>query len=145
MSRVEKITITIVLIAIVLWVTEVGVINTYLADSLGVLEFAIVLSIISACMCGVCLAKRFMKNASPYKVFGIVDMMLEVFIVGYAIYDLMTDTGMFAGLLGFLLLCFVAPIPVILLIVDVVLYLAKARKNRRYQLLNEALNEESIK
>ena len=131
MSRLEKITISIVLIAIVLWVTGIGVINTYLSDSIVVLEAAIVLSIISVCMGGVCLAKRFIKHASPYKVFGIVDMALEVFIVGYAIYDLMTDTGMFAGIFGFLLLCYVAPVPVILLIVDVCLYFAKARKNRR--------------
>lgn len=133
MSRFEKITITIVLIAIVLWVTGIGVINTYLSDSFVVLEAAIVLSITSVCMGGVCLAKRFMKHASPYKVFGMIDMALEVFIVGYGIYDLMTDTGMFAGILGFLLLCYVAPIPVILLIVDVCLYFAKARKNRRSQ------------
>lgn len=134
MNRFEKITITIVLIAIVLWVTGIGVINTYfpIRDSLAVLEAAIVMSIISVCMGGVCLAKRFMKHASPYKVFGMIDMMLEVFIVGYAIYDLMTDTGMFAGIFGFLLLCYVAPIPVILLIVDVCLYFAKA-KNRRHQ------------
>ncbi|MBD5530842.1 MAG: hypothetical protein HDQ98_01385 [Lachnospiraceae bacterium] len=130
MSRFEKITITIVLIAIVLWITAVRVINRY---SLAVLGAAIGLSIISVCMGGVCLAKRFMKHTSPYKVFGMIDMVLEVFIVGYAIYDLMTDTGMLAGILGFLLLYCVAPIPVILLIVDVCLYFAKARKNRRHQ------------
>lgn len=133
MSRFEKITISIVLVAIVLWVIGIGVINTYLSDSIVVLEAAIVLSIISVCMGGVCLAKRFMKHASPYKVFGIVDMTLEVLIVGYGIYDLMTDTGMFAGIFGILLLCYVAPIPVILLIVDVCLYFVKARKNRRHQ------------
>ncbi|MDE5817797.1 MAG: hypothetical protein K2I07_00530 [Lachnospiraceae bacterium] len=131
MSRLEKITITLILIAIILWVIGVGVINTYLSDSIVVFESAIVLSIISVCLCGVCLAKRFMKHASPYKVFGIVDIMLEAVIVGYAIYDLMTDTGMLAGILGFLLLCFVAPIPVILLIIDVCLYFAKERKNRK--------------
>lgn len=133
MSKFEKITITSVLITIVLWVTGIAVINIYLSNfiALALLETAIVLSIISVCMCGVCLAKRFMKHTSPYRVFGIIDMMLEVLIVGYAIYDLMTDTGMFAGILGFLLLCYVAPIPVILLIVDVCLYFAKARKNRR--------------
>lgn len=133
MSKFEKITITSVLITIVLWVTGIAVINIYLSNfiALALLETAIVLSIISVCMCGVCLAKRFMKHASPYRVFGIIDMMLEVLIVGYAIYALMTDTGMFAGILGFLLLCYVAPIPVILLIVDVCLYFAKARKNRR--------------
>lgn len=65
------------------------------------------------------------------KVFGAIDIILEAFIVGYAIYDIMTDTGMLAGIFGFLMLCFVAPIPVILLIADIFLYFLKARRSRK--------------
>lgn len=133
MNRLEKISITILLITIILWRIIAGIINTYLFGTIItiVVMAAIVLSIVSVCMCGVCLVRRFTKNASPYKVFGVIDIILEAFIVGYAIYDILTDTGMLAGIFGYLMLCFVAPIPVILLIADIFLYFVKSRKRRK--------------
>ena len=51
-------------------------------------------------------------------------------IVLYAAYDLLTDTGMMAGLAGLLLLCFVAPIPLVLGIIDILLYVKRKRKQQ---------------
>ena len=58
-------------------------------------------------------------------VFGISCAVFELILVLFAIYNLMTDTGMMAGLLGYLPLTYVAPIPVVLIIIDIIVYFVK--------------------
>lgn len=60
---------------------------------------AIVFSIISICLVVCCIAWKINSQISLYKVFAIVDIVLAVLAGGYAVYDIRTDTGWFAGLL----------------------------------------------
>ena len=57
---------------------------------------------------------------SPFFVFGVVDGVLCVLVAAYAAYDIATDTGWFAGLLGTLLLIFVVPALAALLLADII-------------------------
>lgn len=70
---------------------------------------------------------RVKKKISAYLAFGIVNAVLELIIVIYSVCDLLLDSGIMAGIRGYLLLVFVAPIPVILIIIDVIVYLMKRK------------------
>ncbi|MGN0496279.1 MAG: hypothetical protein ACI4GW_08665 [Lachnospiraceae bacterium] len=128
-KRFEKILISIMILTVILWFMTVAIINYSLRGGLILLMFAIVGSILSICMVCVWLIGKIKPGISHYKLFGITDMVIEGMIVIYAVYDMLTDTGMMAGIKGFLMLCFVAPIPLILLIIDIILYVKSKKKN----------------
>lgn len=129
MKQVKKIMISVVIVTVILWIMTAVIINYSLPGGWILLIFAIVSSILSICMVCVWLIGKIKPGISPYKLFGITDMVIEGMIVIYAVYDILTDTGMMAGIKGFLMLCFIAPIPLILLIIDIILYVKSKKKN----------------
>ena len=121
MSRYAKTTLVLLLLAAVCWFTEL-VFNpagfelilfvaaglfTMLFVSFGVLT----------------LARKLWKTVSPYRVFALVNGCIGLAVLIYAIYDIKTDTGWFAGLFGVMLLVFVLPFPAVLLVIDFAVWL----------------------
>ena len=70
----------------------------------------------------IAICSRIKENISPYKLFAILDLVFGLIVTIYAVYDILTDTGWFAGLLGTLLLIFIVPICIVLLIIDLILW-----------------------
>ncbi len=91
---------------------------------------AIVFSIISICLVVYCIAWKINSQISLYKVFAIVDIVLAVLAGGYAVYDIRTDTGWFAGLLGALIMFMGMPVFAVLLLGDWVVWLVNRKRNR---------------
>lgn len=91
---------------------------------------AIVFSIISICLVVCCIAEKINSQVSLYKVFAIADIVLGVLAGGYAVYDIRTDTGWFAGLLGALIMFMGIPVFVVLLLGDWVIWLVNRKRNR---------------
>ncbi|MBE6113878.1 MAG: hypothetical protein E7191_02250 [Erysipelotrichaceae bacterium] len=83
---------------------------------------------------GVCLFYKFAPSMSPYKAFALVDGLIGLALALYAVYDILTDTGWFAGLLGAIILMFIVPINMGLLVVDLILwYIHKNNTRKRDQ------------
>ena len=79
-------------------------------DQLYLLLAAAAAGIFRVCMGAVTLAGLFLKSRTGYAVFAVTDIILALMTAAYAVYDIKTSTGWFAGLLGMLLLVFVLPI-----------------------------------
>ncbi|MBP3460374.1 MAG: hypothetical protein J6K58_14285 [Lachnospiraceae bacterium] len=60
------------------------------------------------------------ERFSAFRCFAIADGILMAGTIAYAVYDIMTDTGFLAGIVGFFLLIIVVPILLLLLIGDIV-------------------------
>lgn len=56
--------------------------------------------------------------------------MLGISVAAYAVYDILADTGWFAGLMGSVLLIYVVPLIVLLFVIDFVLYRRSKKKGR---------------
>lgn len=67
--------------------------------------------------------KKRLPDVSAYRIFTIVDGVVGTGILAYGIYDILTDTGWFAGLLGMLLLIFVVPVTVLMLVGNLIMYM----------------------
>ncbi len=91
---------------------------------------AIVFSIISICLVVCCIAWKINSQISLYKVFAIVDIVLAVLAGGYAVYDIRTDTGWFAGLFGALIMFMGMPVFAVLLLGDWVVWIVNRKRNR---------------
>ena len=89
---------------------------------------AVALTIASVCFLAASIGGKPGKSASPYLVFAVTDILIGVCVAAYAIYDIQTSTGWFAGLLGTLLLIFVLPIVLVLLLADVLVWKLKKPK-----------------
>ena len=75
--------------------------------------------------------KKLAKNASPYLLFAIADIIIGLLILGFAIYDFNTAEGEFAGILGELALLIGEPIVVVLLIIDAIAWFKSRRKIKK--------------
>ena len=83
------------------------------------------------CMGAVTLAGVFLKNRSGYAVFAVADLIVAAVILAYAIHDIRTDVGWFAGLLGMLLIIFVLPINAVLLAIDLIAWYIDNKKKKK--------------
>lgn len=86
--------------------------------------------ILAAGLLLIAFCRKWNRSISPYLVFGLADGVIGLAVTAYAVYDIMTDTGWFAGLLGTLLLLLVVPATVVFLIVDVFLWWRNKRKKK---------------
>ena len=93
-----------------------------------VLAIAAALTIAAVCSLAVSIGRKFCRRTSPYLVFAGADILIGICVAAYAVYDIQTDTGWFAGLLGTLLLIFVLPIVLVLLLADVLVWKLKKPK-----------------
>lgn len=116
MSRYIKITLLFLALAVFCWGSALLVDTAALKVWLGI--FAIAFLILFLCFLAVSISWKRNKKSSPYRIFAIVDGIIGVCVLAYALYDFMTDTGWFAGMTGMLLLLFVMPIILILLLGD---------------------------
>ncbi|MGN0710460.1 MAG: hypothetical protein ACI4LO_01775 [Anaerovoracaceae bacterium] len=87
--------------------------------------------IASICFISVAIIRKFNRSLSPYRIFAIADIFVGICVAGYAVYDILTSVGWFAGLLGVLLLIFVMPIVAALLLADFLVWFLKNRKKNR--------------
>lgn len=91
--------------------------------------FGIAFLVLFLCFVAITFSKKRNKNMSPYRIFAIVDGLIGAGVLAYAVFDIVTDTGWFAGLVGVLLLIFVIPIILTLLLGDFLVW--KFRKMRK--------------
>lgn len=77
------------------------------------------------CFFAIAIVKQIRPGVSVYRIFAWTDGLIGLGVTGYAVYDIMTDTGWFAGLVGTLLLTSVIPAVLLLLAADYLLYKAR--------------------
>lgn len=73
-------------------------------------------------------AKRYGKNISPYLIFGIVDILSGLAVLGLAIIDFNTMGGDLNGILGQLALMIFEPTVIVLLIADLIIWRIKTKR-----------------
>ena len=133
MKRKILISVISFIIAAALWVVEIVFNPSNWEPELAIA--ACVFSIIFICYFVICIcfavATKQGRTVSPYRVFAITDGIIGVLVAAYSVYDIMTDTGFFAGLVGTLLLIFVLPIVAVLLLVDFICWRVHVTKNKR--------------
>lgn len=127
MSKPVKITIFSFVLAVVCWLIEI------VAEPSAIIAVAaVVLSIIFLCFLSVSIcswiAKKREKDISAYKIFAAADCCIGILVTMYAVYDIKTDVGFMAGMVGFLLLLFVIPIVLVLLVADFIIWKLKKRE-----------------
>ena len=132
MKRKILITVISFIIAAALWVVEIVFNPSGLEPELAIA--ACVFSIIFICYFVICIycavaAKRG-RTLSPYRIFAITDGIIGVIVAASSVYDIMTDTGFFAGLVGTLLLIFVLPIVAVLLLGDFICWRVHVTKSK---------------
>lgn len=78
------------------------------------------------------MAKKMNKKLpSPFVLFGIINTVMLIGTVIYGLYDISTDEGFFAGLIGYLLLVFVVPFFILTLLADVIISNAIKKKRSK--------------
>lgn len=97
--------------------------------ALVILYAAVAVTISSLCYLVTVIIKLIRPGVSGYKIFAWTDGLIGTGVTIYAIYDIQTDTGWFAGLFGAALLVVVIPVAVLLLIIDIILYMRAKKRN----------------
>ena len=127
MSKYFKITLIALLFAIISWIVAVYGI----ADGVWIWIASILFSILAICFLTISILKKTITKASPYKIFAISDSIIGVLTFLYAIYDIKTSTGLFAGLCGIILLVSVVPVTIALLLIELLVWVYnKKRENK---------------
>ena len=90
--------------------------------------FGTIFSILTICFLIVSISKKLIPKASPYKIFAISVSIIGVLTFLYAIYDIKTSTGLFAGLFGTVLLITVVPITLALLLIEFLIWIYNKKK-----------------
>ena len=117
MTKHIKITVITFVLAALCWILSIVLSPATLQLWSGI--FAIAFSIAFLCFLVIAICKKKAPNLSSYRIFAMVDIIIGLGILLYALYDIATDTGGFAdGLTGMLLLLFVLPSNLILLLGD---------------------------
>lgn len=127
MSKYFKITLIALLFAIISWIVAAYGI----ADGVWIWIASILFSILAICFLTISILKKTITKASPYKIFAISDSIIGVLTFLYAIYDIKTSTGLFAGLCGIILLVTVVPVTIALLLIELLVWVYnKKRENK---------------
>lgn len=126
MSKHVKITLALCGSAAFCWFVLIVLNPSGLELALAIAAAA--LTIAAVCSLAVSIGRKFCRRTSPYLVFAGTDILIGICVAAYAVYDIQTDTGWFAGLLGTLLLIFVLPIVLVLLLADVLVWKLKKPK-----------------
>ncbi len=129
MSRYIKTTLLCFVLAVLCWVMALLMDTAGLIVWLGI--FAIAFMVLFLCFLAVAISKKRNKKLSPYRIFAIVDGIIGVCVLAYALYDFMTDTGWFAGMTGMLLLLFVMPVILLILLGDFLVWKFRETKNKK--------------
>lgn len=127
MSRYAKITLVLFVLTTFCWIGCVAVQPANLEAILALA--AAFFSIVFLCFLAVSISQKVSKNSSPYRVFAVADGLIGLCVAGYAIYDILTDTGWFAGVTGVILLVTVLPITLVLLLADLLVWRLRKSKD----------------
>ena len=138
MKKYAKPTLISLLFAVVCWCG-------YIFDIPENMQFAaafaaVFFSVAFLCFLAVMIAAKISAAVSPYRVFAITAGLTGLCVTGYAIYDIATDAGFFAGIVGILLLAISIPITIVLLLADFLVWKLKKdgeRKMRKEMRRNE--------
>ena len=133
MKRKILISVVSFIIAATLWVVAIvfNPSNWEPALAIAACVFSIIfICYFVICICSVVVAK-WGRVVSPYRIFAITDVIIGVCVAVYSVYDIMTDTGFFAGLVGTLLLIFILPIVAVLLLGDFICWRVHVTKKKR--------------
>lgn len=122
MSRYLKITLVLA-VFLCFFLIVIQIAGAEILVALGVAAIVSFLLFISFLV--ISIVEKLRKHFSPYRIFAIVNICLGVCVSAYAVYDIKTDVGLFAGLLGAVLLAFVIPVIVLLLIADFIVWICK--------------------
>lgn len=127
MQKLWKSVLVLIAATLLLW----GV--SLVTKTSGVLNFlCVILSIVAGCLFITAIVKQFLKRqASVYRIFAWTDGILTCCVILYAVYDILTDTGWFAGLFGVMLLVYILPVLLLLLLADYLIYKVNARKQKK--------------
>ena len=129
MSKYWKTAIALFVVACICWYVGIVIIPPHFE---GILVIgAVASSILCVCFVVIAIIRQIKPGISSYMIFALTDGLLGVGVTAYAIYDKLTDTGWFAGLLGMLLLILVVPVIIVLLIIDFILYVIYKKKARK--------------
>lgn len=120
MLKLWRRTIALFVLAFACWYVEIVITPSHLEVVLGIC--AVTISILCVCSLAIAIARQIKPDASIYKVFAWTDGLIGIGVIAYAIYDILTATGWFAGLVGMLLLLFVVPVVLLLVVIDYVIY-----------------------
>ena len=126
MSKYGKVTLALCGAAAFCWFVLIVLNPSNLEFELAIA--AVALTIAAVCSLAVSVGRKFRKQASPYLVFAATDILIGICVAAYAVYDIRTDTGWFAGLFGTLLLIFVLPITLVFLLADILVWWLKKSK-----------------
>ena len=121
MSKYRKITLVCLLSTVILWplyLTKLS--ELFILGVTAVISLLLFISFLA-----ICIGEKLCRQFSPYRIFAIVNSCIGVCVAAYAIYDIRTSTGWFAGLLGAMLLIVVLPIIVVFLLADAILWKVK--------------------
>ena len=80
--------------------------------------YLFIFSNVFLCFLAVTISRKISAGISPYRVFAIADGLIGLCVIGYAVYDIVTDTAFFAGIVGVMLLVVIFPATVLLLLAD---------------------------
>lgn len=127
MSKYFKITLIALLFAIISWIVAAYGI----ADGVWIWIASILFSILAICFLTISILKKTITKASPYKIFAISDSIIGVLTFLYAIYDIKTSTGLFAGLCGIILLVTVVPVTIALLLIELLVWVYNKKKENK--------------
>ncbi|MDY3281340.1 hypothetical protein [Dysosmobacter sp.] len=126
MAKHVKVTLLLWAAAAASWAVFILLNPAGLEPVMAVLSFA--LTIAAVCSLAVSISRKVRSSVSPYLVFAVTDILIGVCVAAYAVYDIQTSTGWFAGLVGVLLLIFVVPITAVFLLADIIVWLVKRPK-----------------
>lgn len=111
--------------ACVCWYVEIVINPSGLEPVMALL--AVISTVLCVCFLVIAVLKHIKPNVSAYKIFAVTDILIGIGVTIYAIYDILTDTGWFAGLVGMLLLIIVLPVILLLLIIDFIVFMINKR------------------
>lgn len=126
MSQYWKRAIALFVVACICWYVDIVINPPNFEVILWITTVAS--SILCVCFVMIAIIRQIKPGVSSYMIFALTDGLLGAGVTAYAIYDLLTDTGWFAGLLGMMLLIFVVPVIILLLIIDFILYVIYRKK-----------------
>lgn len=126
MSKLWKCVLILIAAVLALW-------GVFFSKAIGIISFlCVILSIVVGCLLVTAIVKHLFKSrASVYRIFAWTDGILTVCVILYAIYDILTDIGWFAGLFGMVLLVYIVPVLLLLLLADFVIYKINQKKQKK--------------
>lgn len=92
---------------------------------------AIIAAAVTVCFLVTAVGKQIRPQISAYKLFGWADAVIGLIVLAYSVYDLRTDTGFLAGLVGAIFILCVLPALALILLIDLILYFVAKRKAGR--------------